>query len=355
MNPYTCSKAVHRYASGAFETRNKAYPFYRSRDVGALENIWVQTDRSWTDVSAEERAAVDNLARSRTLLKLKDSSVNLGQMYAERKQAARMIGETAINLAKCMTSLRTGDYAAAARAIGVEPPRRAVNRYRKEFNKDYGRNQSKAIANGWLGLQYGWKPLLSDIFGACEAIANSQYAPIRSRVIGKAKTVVERTKVITDANRITLTSVETIEYIRKYTVYFQMKNEVNHTMSAMGVTNPLLLVWELLPYSFVVDWFIPIGNYLSSFDATVGLDFDKGCATEFRRITTTRKWVAVNGNRFADTINGFANGGSEWVTVSRGPIFSFPLPGYPSFKNPVSLVHAANAIALLQKTFNLKK
>lgn len=39
--------------------------------------------------------------------------------------------------------------------------------------------------------------------------------------------------------------------------------EVN-TPALAGLQDPLSVAWELLPYSFVLDWFIPVGNYLQA-------------------------------------------------------------------------------------------
>lgn len=44
----------------------------------------------------------------------------------------------------------------------------------------------------------------------------------------------------------------------------------------LGLDDPLGLIWELTPYSFVVDWFLPVGQWLSSFRSIKGLTFQGG-------------------------------------------------------------------------------
>jgi hypothetical protein len=46
---------------------------------------------------------------------------------------------------------------------------------------------------------------------------------------------------------------------RSYT--FEAYEELS-ALRQMGLGNPASILWERLPYSFVIDWFIPIGNYL---------------------------------------------------------------------------------------------
>lgn len=43
-----------------------------------------------------------------------------------------------------------------------------------------------------------------------------------------------------------------------------------------GLLNPLSVAWELMPLSFVADWFLPIGSYLSGFDANLRFDVTSG-------------------------------------------------------------------------------
>lgn len=36
----------------------------------------------------------------------------------------------------------------------------------------------------------------------------------------------------------------------------------------LGFTNPAAVLWEATPFSFVVDWFLPIGDYLKTLDGS---------------------------------------------------------------------------------------
>jgi hypothetical protein len=52
-----------------------------------------------------------------------------------------------------------------------------------------------------------------------------------------------------------------IEVGRSYLV--EMREEIEWS-AQLGLTHPGSVLWERLPWSFVVDWFIPIGTYLSN-------------------------------------------------------------------------------------------
>jgi hypothetical protein len=40
--------------------------------------------------------------------------------------------------------------------------------------------------------------------------------------------------------------------------------------SRMGLVNPLSIAWEVVPFSFVVDWFLPVGNFLENLTSLAG-------------------------------------------------------------------------------------
>jgi hypothetical protein len=56
-------------------------------------------------------------------------------------------------------------------------------------------------------------------------------------------------------------------------------------LNQLGLLNPLSFAWEITPWSFVVDWLIPIGPVLSALTAPVGLNFISGStATRMSRV-----------------------------------------------------------------------
>jgi hypothetical protein len=109
-------------------------------------------------------------------------------------------------------------------------------------------------------------------------------------------------------------------------------------LSQLGITNPALLVWELIPYSFVIDWLIPVGDFLSSLDALVGVEnllvgdsyiVKKKHKRVYVRIDTKTTYVEEHYARFALI-----------------PDLSFPKLGYKPSK---SLTAVANGVALLRQ------
>lgn len=315
---------------------------------GVLQGVTTSPGSITTNINAAIQKQASDESVNKLLSRAKDMKINLAQAFAERQQTANLIATTATRMANAMRNLKKGDLGAAAENLGVKVSKNA----RRRHNRSFKNNQSQAVANGWLELQYGWKPLLGDVFGAAEAIANANHRPPRFRVSATAKRHLVSSyetggKV---ANSLpVLNEVET-HYEVKHVVYFQPHASVLSVPAALGLTNPLLVAWELVPYSFVVDWFFPLGNWISNLDATFGLEFVGGSKTEFER---SRLTSLANGSikRSYDTMSGTVYGETSTVRCTRSALTTWPLLQPPAFKNPVSTLHAANALALLTKLF----
>lgn len=127
-------------------------------------------------------------------------------------------------------------------------------------------------------------------------------------------------------------------------------NETLISLASSGVTNPLLVAWELVPFSFVVDWAIPVGAWLESLDAMLGYGECYTCTATLTRATWIGEgldYIKPDGlKRTSDWQES-----QEVVRVDRSASAGVPLPKHPGFKNPASLGHMANGLALLTQVF----
>jgi hypothetical protein len=111
-------------------------------------------------------------------------------------------------------------------------------------------------------LQYGWKPLLHDAYSGAQFLAHQLSAPAVKRY----------TAVLTSASLKTapLDTVSAGSYSGALLVTRKCSRQIIAFLSESNVSaltnliDPLTVAWELMPYSFVVDWFAPIGSYLSA-------------------------------------------------------------------------------------------
>lgn len=305
---------------------------------------------SYAAIPGSEKNSAINRNKQKLLLKLKDQKVNLVQAVAEHAQTASLLAGTATRIAGAFLSVRRGNFRAAANHLGVILPQRK----HKRMTKRWLSGQTNSLGNNWLELQYGWLPLISDVYGAAEHLAARQFEKENYEV--KATTVLERNT----PRRAWSGNVKFPGTVFQETeVFWQVQHLVRysissyrvHELSQLGITNPALIAWELTPYSFVVDWFIPIGNWISSWDATLGLTFRDGLQTVFQRVGVVCTKVGNNSNKVNAGTDCFLQGNREEIYCKRDKLLEFPSPVIPSFKSPFSGEHVANALALLSTAF----
>ena len=135
---------------------------------------------------------------------------------------------------------------------------------------------------------------------------------------------------------------------------YKVTNPKLAELSSLGLVNPLEIVWETTRYSFVVDWFLPIGPWLSALTADVGLSFVTGSQTKRSRLTAgsysidrslfNQSYWLEGGEPSGPSYSGYS------MNIIRSCFGSTPVPGL-YVKNPLSLRHVLNGLALLVQAF----
>jgi hypothetical protein len=193
---------------------------------------------------------------------------------------------------------------------------------------------SKDISASWLELQYGWAPLLSDVFEsakAYEALTKNKN-PTYSQRVFKSKTFTRGGNYGNNLYSGRQKSTASLLIICKY-------SSPPPPARSLGLTDPASIVWELIPFSFVVDWFIPIGNYLDVINTVPSV-----LNASFLRSIAQRDTLSFKG------ISGVHKGsGSTFVhshTRSLSYSYIVPKPSFKAFDKALSSDHIKNAIAL---------
>ena len=188
--------------------------------------------------------SLETTAQARLVDAIRGHSFNLAVNAAQSRQLVDMVVTNLGKLGRAISALRHGDFSSAARQLGARP------RGTRLVPSD--------ISGRWLELQYGWLPSLSDAFAAAEAYEKLTKFERTSTVVSSAKEVFT---VQASANSFL---ISTLELWKQRISYTYELSEVLSAPRSLGLQDPLSVAWELIPYSFVVDWFIPIGTYLDN-------------------------------------------------------------------------------------------
>lgn len=281
----------------------------------------------------------------KALNKLRNNKVNFGVALGEAKETASLFSESLHRITKSVVDFRHKRPKDWLKVIGLQtgvPVSQRTKAKRLELRN--------AIPNSWLEVQYGWNPLMSDVSGACsELSSNLEFEPRRPVVVRSRKKILDTglySVVWSPGYAISDFEVD-VKVDAKVQLCYTLNSFPTALFSSLGLTNPAEIVWELVPYSFVVDWFLPIGDWLSAMGGDFGYSFVNGSFSRFVR-QTDRFIGARPAGSYANPLGGEASGHSGYFV--RTVYSSSPWPGL-SFKSPVSVGHIANALSLLTNIF----
>jgi len=292
----------------------------------ASDVFFVMDAEGWRPGNVNHQNFDSNLlngAITKALDKLANQKADMGTNIAEGREAIHMVTGNSSKIWKAMLALRRGNLKGILSALEMNP--RDVL---------YG----KFPANRWLEYQFGWKPLIEDIYDSYQ----------------KFHEVVNRDLVVTGKGSMKVQKSGeqyfgpnggpwTVDAKAMCRIDAFIRTPELRQANQWNLINPLALAWEVEPFSFAVDWFMPIGGTLEALTASAGLDFLSGSQTQIRE---TRQSASFQGSG-GFTIIQDGKVEIEKFQMRREPLYTFPFPQfYAKTKNPFSSTHTANALAL---------
>lgn len=273
----THSPNVSRRRPAAFGTRNgtslsvttKTYVNPLIRGVRRMEysDLHYKTSAMTLDPGVipvpSELDSLSNELNAKLLLKIKSQNINLAVSLAEFRSTANTVGSLASSIAKVLVQpkMRRGLYLARQLQRGL-PHYRWSNRVQTLKS-----TRDKEACNSYLAYTYGLSPIMSDITGSLQALSERL---LNQELIRKEKVSATREQFAIGRGKY---GDSMSRRVTKFSLRAEYRvNTAVQALSKVGITNPASAVYELIPYSFVFDWIIPVGDYLATLDALTGVD-----------------------------------------------------------------------------------
>lgn len=128
---------------------------------------------------------------------------------------------------------------------------------------------------------------------------------------------------------------------------FTLENKNLFLANRLGLVNPAAVAWELVPFSFVVDWFTNFGGYLDGFTDLVGLSYTDAYTTTYDRLEITGEYGYFNHPVYRPAIVRWRQHRHNRSLGLSRPVSTFPR--LLNFGN--SKTRAATAVSLLTALF----
>lgn len=249
------------------------------------------------------RANADALARTEFLNKLGDISgkdkVQLGVMLGEVRETIGMAHELSTALISGIRSVaktvnrspqQVSKILDSVRKLGI---RETANRLLKGDTQALER-----MVQAWLVVQFGIKPLAYDVYDAsvymqAELAKTDNYLTVAVRA--GAEDVAEEEVHVSGIgfNGNTFDLYHTIRYSARYHYACQYDIPTTTTLAEdLGLYNPAVIAWELLRFSWLIDYVVGIGDWLRSSMAAQHTKFLEGTQSVVLE-TMLLSWRAV--------------------------------------------------------------
>lgn len=198
-----------------------------------------------------------------------NANANVSVAFAERVKTVKMIAGRVISFGHAIVDAKN-------RLRKLERNPKWVN----QMARYKGRRISQ-VGKYWLEFWFGWYPLIKDI----ETALSHQPTKEKYTATGAWSTTLTGSQ-----NNVHGVLVET-----KTTFRVKLKADVtvvdpgSRLLAEWGLANPLSTIWELISFSWLVDYFVNIGTVLASYDAQIGVQLSSTSSTISKEQTATVK------------------------------------------------------------------
>jgi len=210
--------------------RRARYWYTATSSVGsppAISSIYSELDQEW-----------------------KNTDLNIGMYLSpEGRESVGMVTESVIRMSTAANRLRRGDLTGFFRNL-KEVPRPDKRRVQRKFDQG-------DLSGAFLSAHLGWEPLIKDAYSASEGLGQPKQEASR----------IKAAKGFTGNYNYATALPKGCKFTGKsfgvHTIILTVKREATFS-ERFGMANPFLIAWELVPLSFVADYFLPISDVITA-------------------------------------------------------------------------------------------
>lgn len=265
------------------------------------------------------------------LAQFTERAVQFGAAAREAGSTFRMVGDTATGMAHGLDNLMSRNWKSIGRMAD----------WRK-------------LPSAYLEYLYGWRPASEDISNAFDQLSNSLQedgCTFSLRRTKKLDTVTPPARRQIFDGRIDAEITWRLRQQCRAVMRFALPSWYWEELPTVA---PFGTLYETTRASFIVDWFIPIGSWISAFESAQLWPFFSGGTVSEKRERNVQSFRVINPeNKFRLTQGPIRNSHYDYsyertviTEMAQGIIFA-----RPSLRNPLSLSHAAQGLSLLTQVF----
>jgi len=263
VNPVTIRSCTGQVTAGGFTCKDKGSPYDYNIVSGALACMWSSSYAAMPNTAWNQNLA--NQALVKAYNKCQGSSLQGGVILGELMETIHFLKNPLREVLKLLSSPSV-----------------------------------KNLSNAWLSYRYGLRPLLKDI---SDAIALIKKGFRKSQGLLRASGTVKFNDISTSLGsntmfyglnaRLQTTVVTSIS--TSCTVYYRVSSSSLSRLEDLGLSPWDIpgIAWELIPLSFVADWFFRVGPWLEAIRPTFSVTYLGNSVSQKSVTKETRELVSV--------------------------------------------------------------
>lgn len=267
--------------------------------------------------------------------KVQEGEFQLPVFLAELPKTVQHLAYTASRIYSIYRAIRKGDFKKLAPQT-YRKWKRASATGKVELTLDL-------ISSAWLEARYAWRPLLLDCQKAVKVLLDKTEKPER-KTFRSSTVEMEEEEVnwqVSSAGFLyTVTGSLRKEVVVRAGVLTQITADAQLS-NQLGLSNVVGTVWELIPYSFVVDWFLNVSGLIANLNPQGGVEALSSWST-IRKVSHLSGTVVV-------TRPGYSGSKTLKFSASRESYARTPSTGatYVNFDVNLDVAKLLDAAALL--------
>lgn len=279
-------------------------------------------------------------ARTEALERFRDDYLNNQMQLMEYILEREKIKDSIISVFQTIVQLR--------KDLSLRSLYKTLRIYNPRTRRVEAKRVEMSLHEKWLAWNFQWAPLINDIHTLFKGMEPVTGLPIRKRA-SASKTTFEQLTYPTSTHSRSMTHTVRVSVTGSVTI----TDPLLAILDELGLANPAKIVWNAIPFSFVVDWFINIG-------ALADQVCSPGRVVTDSSITTL---VSMVGNTFGSTTRSAPKYGSVSTVGTGYNVYkaeysrtpgALPWPDL-SFRGGIDSVwRAATSISLIRMLGNTK-
>lgn len=344
-----CERDRWSVSGGQVVWRWNPNPAYYSSATGQLSGITASEAQSLSQLDPDLAQQV----LQTTLSKLTEDDVQFNAFMVQGRDTLKLVDSLARGLAGGLDVFMTNEF-------------RKV-RHWKSFLAQAGRDAISNFSGKYLEYLYGWKPLADDVTNAFQRLHDGYTGPEQKRFRMVVRGYAGTRGLLTLKKFASMYYTPQWEWEQELAIRRKVKLALTYAFpdqagEMLPTMTPFGTAWELTPWSFVVDWFVPIGTWVGAMEATqYAIYMQNAVLTQSVKVSSQRgmssRWTVVRSprNHSIDVRSPVPRASGQSFHMTREiltPVQVLDRIRFPKFRSRFGLNQASQALALLNQVFN---